>query len=84
MKDLTRLCRKNIFKRDKGHCRICGLSIESLEKSGVAHIVPLSKGGKYTFDNMVAVHPECFRARINYDSLLRVLPIYTRIQDRSW
>lgn len=84
MKDLTRLCRKNIFKRDKGYCRICGLRIESLDESGIAHIVLPSKGGEWHYDNMVAAHIECIKARVNYDIPLKILPIHVKIEDRNW
>lgn len=79
----TGLTRKNIFKRDKGRCRICGLPVKSLKESGMAHVVLRAHGGKTVSDNVVTAHEECMRER-NPDLPLKVLPIYVRIEDRGW
>lgn len=80
---LTRLNRKNIFKRDKGRCRVCGLRIEKLAEACMAHVVLRSRGGETTTNNLVTAHPECIRDR-DPSTALRVLPIYVKIEDRGW
>jgi 5-methylcytosine-specific restriction endonuclease McrA len=48
------LNRKNIFKRDGGVCFYCG----SPDNLTIDHVVPRSRGGKSTWDNLVtACHP---------------------------
>jgi 5-methylcytosine-specific restriction endonuclease McrA len=48
------LNRRNLFKRDKNTCVYCG----SKENLTVDHVVPRSRGGKTTWDNVVtACHP---------------------------
>jgi 5-methylcytosine-specific restriction endonuclease McrA len=48
------LNRRNLFKRDKNCCVYCG----SKENLTVDHVIPRSRGGKTTWDNVVtACHP---------------------------
>lgn len=44
-------------------CGICGLPFEEGEKVEVDYIVPYSKGGELTRDNLQATHPSCNRAK---------------------
>lgn len=61
-----------LFKRDKGVCKICGgkcdwSDIEVKDKFAVVganypsidHIVPISKGGSHTWDNVQLAHKQC-------------------------
>ena len=45
-----------IYKRDGYHCRNCGRYTNDLE---IDHIVPISKGGKSTFDNLQTLCHSC-------------------------
>jgi len=47
-----RLSRKSIYERDKYQCYICGETY-SEGKLSIDHVVPLSKGGKNNWENMV-------------------------------
>ena len=47
------LSKTNIFKRDKHACVYCG----SKERLTIDHVIPKSKGGKNTWDNLVT---SCF------------------------
>lgn len=49
------LTRQNIFKRDKGACQYCGKN-RSLT---LDHVIPKSKGGKSTWNNLVAACSSC-------------------------
>lgn len=54
-----------IFERDQWHCQICGEQINSsltwphpLSPS-IDHVLPLSRGGSHTYDNVQASHLKC-------------------------
>lgn len=50
--------RKNIIKRDKHICQYCGKYLGKKEYT-VDHIVPRSKGGKNTWENLVTSCKKC-------------------------
>lgn len=52
----VRFSRKNIFERDRWTCQYCG-SKPSKSDLNLDHVVPRSRGGKTTWDNIVA---SCF------------------------
>lgn len=47
--------KKNVISRDRHTCQYCG----SHDKLTIDHVVPVSKGGKSTFENCVAACQEC-------------------------
>jgi 5-methylcytosine-specific restriction endonuclease McrA len=50
-------CNKtNIFARDSGTCQYCGIRAG---KMTIDHVVPKSKGGKHTWDNVVTCCESC-------------------------
>lgn len=49
------LSRQNIFKRDNGRCQYC-LTCEDLT---LDHVLPKSRGGKSTWDNLVTACKKC-------------------------
>lgn len=49
------LTRKNIVKRDSGRCQYCGTS----ENLTIDHVIPKSKGGKDTWENLVTACTVC-------------------------
>lgn len=51
--------RKNVMIRDKNECAYCGQIGGKDIKLTIDHIVPLSRGGKSTFENCVACCFEC-------------------------
>jgi 5-methylcytosine-specific restriction endonuclease McrA len=52
------LGRENIFKRDNYSCQYCGKRLTY--KSGtIDHIIPQSKGGKHSWDNVVVACWPC-------------------------
>ena len=52
---VTNKMRFEVYKRDHNRCRKCG-STKNLE---VDHIIPISKGGKSTFDNLQTLCHRC-------------------------
>ncbi|MDH3681155.1 MAG: HNH endonuclease [Acidimicrobiia bacterium] len=48
------LSRRAVFARDQGRCQYCNASAESID-----HVVPRSKGGEHTWDNVVACCRKC-------------------------
>lgn len=50
----TPLSRRGVFARDGGRCAYCSLPATSLD-----HVVPRSRGGLHTWDNVVAACRRC-------------------------
>lgn len=48
------LNRRGIFARDAHRCQYCGVAAESID-----HVVPRSKGGEHTWENVVAACRPC-------------------------
>jgi 5-methylcytosine-specific restriction endonuclease McrA len=53
-----RFTRRNIFYRDKNRCQYCGKVFRQRELN-LDHVVPLSRGGKSTWDNVVCACIPC-------------------------
>lgn len=52
--------REAVAKRDSGHCRYCGLAqVGQATIFHVDHILPKSKGGTTTLDNLALQCPHC-------------------------
>lgn len=48
------LSRRGVFLRDGGRCQYCGARAESID-----HVIPRSKGGPHTWENVVAACRRC-------------------------
>jgi 5-methylcytosine-specific restriction endonuclease McrA len=48
------LSRRAVFARDGHRCQYCGIAAENLD-----HVVPRSKGGEHTWENVVAACRRC-------------------------
>ena len=46
--------RKAVFARDHGECQYCGEKAENID-----HVIPRTKGGRHTWDNLVAACRKC-------------------------
>jgi len=51
------LTRENIYRRDNFECVYCGCSTQKLLT--LDHVIPQSKGGKNTWDNLVTACKQC-------------------------
>jgi 5-methylcytosine-specific restriction endonuclease McrA len=58
------LSRKNILLRDRNTCQYCGLVLPSSELT-LDHVIPRSRGGASTWENLVACCHECNREKGN-------------------
>jgi 5-methylcytosine-specific restriction endonuclease McrA len=54
----VRFTRRNVFFRDKNRCQYCGKVFPQRELN-LDHVVPLSKGGKSSWDNVVTACIAC-------------------------
>ena len=59
------LSRKNILLRDRNTCQYCGLLLASGELT-LDHVVPRSRGGLSTWENLVACCHPCNRRKGNH------------------
>jgi len=57
------LTRRNVLKRDDSICQYCGLQSSSMT---IDHIIPKDKGGKDSWDNLVAACKKCNIYKGNY------------------
>lgn len=55
--------RYNVLRRDGFRCRICGATANDGVKLEVDHIIPVSKGGKSTYDNLQTLCERCNRGK---------------------
>lgn len=62
------LSRRGVFLRDGGRCQYCGRSAESID-----HVVPRSRGGVHTWENVVAACGRCNTTK--RDRLLEETPM---------
>ena len=56
------LSRQNIFKRDGGKCQYCGVTTDLT----LDHVIPRSKGGRSTWDNLVTACKSCNSKKGDY------------------
>ena len=52
------LSRRNLVLRDGGKCQYCGVNV-SLKTSTIDHVVPKSRGGKHSWENVVLACAKC-------------------------
>ncbi len=54
--------RRNVFLRDKHQCQYCSKKMSAHELT-CDHVIPRSKGGNTSWDNLVAACPPCNRKK---------------------
>ncbi|MFQ5834566.1 MAG: HNH endonuclease, partial [bacterium] len=54
----VKFTRKNIYKRDENICQYCGKKFKPQDLN-LDHVVPLSRGGKDSWDNVVCSCVSC-------------------------
>jgi 5-methylcytosine-specific restriction endonuclease McrA len=59
------LSRKNILLRDRNTCQYCGVVLPSAELT-LDHVIPRSRGGTSTWENLVAACHACNRRKGNH------------------
>lgn len=78
----TPLNRRAVFARDGHRCQYCGAPAESID-----HVVPRSRGGRHTWDNVVAACRPCNvrkRDRLLEETSMRLLRQPTEPTGLSW
>jgi 5-methylcytosine-specific restriction endonuclease McrA len=65
------LNRRAVFLRDGGRCQYCGKKAESID-----HVIPRSRGGEHTWENVVAACSRCNTAK--RDRMLHETPMNLR------
>jgi 5-methylcytosine-specific restriction endonuclease McrA len=63
----VKFCRNHIMRRDKYTCQYCGKKVAETSELTMDHIVPASKGGKKTWDNIVASCRQCNAKKADVD-----------------
>jgi len=58
------ISRKNILLRDRNSCQYCGIVLTASELT-LDHVIPRSRGGQSTWENLVACCHECNRRKGN-------------------
>jgi len=58
----VRFSRSNVYLRDNGKCQYCGVHVER-KLSTLDHVVPVSKGGKTTWENCTTACAPCNSAK---------------------
>jgi 5-methylcytosine-specific restriction endonuclease McrA len=59
------LSRKNILLRDRNTCQYCGIVLPSHELT-LDHVIPRSRGGASSWENLVAACHDCNRRKGNH------------------
>src|SRR2546423_12189113 len=59
------LSRKNILLRDRNTCQYCGSALSAAELT-LDHVIPRSRGGASTWENLVACCHTCNRSKGNH------------------
>ena len=62
--EAERFTRIEIWERDRGICHICGKYCDPNEWH-LDHLIPLSRGGSHTRENVAVSHPRCNRIKGN-------------------
>ena len=76
------LSRRAIFLRDGGRCQYCGKRAESID-----HVVPRSRGGQHTWENVVAACSRCNSAKRDHllgDTHLRLRRLPEAPRHLNW
>jgi 5-methylcytosine-specific restriction endonuclease McrA len=76
------LNRRLVFARDSNQCQYCGRSADSID-----HIVPRSRGGEHSWDNVVAACRRCNiikRDRMLNETSMRLLRVPAMPRGLAW
>jgi len=55
---IEQVSQSTIYKRDKGICQLCYKPVTKQDAS-LDHVIPLSKGGNHSYQNIVLTHKRC-------------------------
>lgn len=69
-----RFCRENIYLRDKFQCQYCG-KVSPARSLTLDHVVPLSKNGKHSWENVVTACQKCNNLKGNRTPKQALMPL---------
>ncbi|MCX6118282.1 MAG: HNH endonuclease [Proteobacteria bacterium] len=79
----ARCTRKNILMRDRFNCQYCGQNC-SVATVTIDHVFPRSRGGKTTWDNVVAACHPCNRKKADRTPSEASMPLLRVPRRPSW
>ncbi len=79
----VRFSRRNIFERDKSTCQYCGKKLAKSELT-IDHVVPRSRGGRDTWDNLVLACVKCNVRKGDRTPTEARMPLIRRPGKPSW
>jgi 5-methylcytosine-specific restriction endonuclease McrA len=80
---IVRCSRKNIILRDRHQCQYCGV-LCNMETISIDHVIPRCKGGRTTWENVVAACHDCNRKKGD-QSLIQVgMALVRHPKQPSW
>lgn len=77
------LTRTNLLLRDSYKCQYCSKILEKSE-STIDHVIPRSKGGKTTWENVVIACPTCNLKKGGKTPAEARMPLNTKPEPPSW
>jgi 5-methylcytosine-specific restriction endonuclease McrA len=79
----VRFSRKNIFMRDEYRCQYCGQHFDPKELT-LDHIIPTSRGGKNSWENVVCCCVECNKRKGNRTPEERGMRLFRKAKRPLW
>lgn len=79
----VRLSRRNIFARDKNVCQYCGHKFSRADLT-IDHVIPRSRGGSDTWDNLVLACSECNLRKRNLTPEEAQMPLIRKPVSPHW
>jgi hypothetical protein len=76
-------CRKYIFARDEGCCQYCGAGL-TMATGTLDHVVPKSRGGRWSWDNLVLACAKCNQHKGNRTPKEAHMKLLTRPKQMSY
>lgn len=75
--------RRNIYRRDTFECQYCG-NRPGLKYLSIDHVIPVSKGGKTSWENCVVACVRCNTRKGNRTPEQAEMPLRSRPQKPTW
>lgn len=79
----VRFSRRNIFERDKHTCQYCGRRLSKSELT-IDHVIPQSKGGQDTWENLALACVSCNVKKANRTPRQAGMPLIRKPVKPSW
>lgn len=76
-------CRKYVFARDEGSCQYCGVNL-TVSTGTLDHVIPKSRGGKWSWDNLVLACTKCNQHKGNRTPKEAGMKLLTRPRQMSY